>query len=159
MPALKASLDHPIGGRPPLLMRRLKEDRLPELPPCEQSVVRAPMSGKQASAYQDAIERARDDRGGGRVLEALHRLRQVNLCPDCPDDLADNDVIESSARLAIAIKCLDRSRAAGESALIFLDDLEVMARLSGLLQRRYRLDNAPMTISGRVSGSSRAGPC
>jgi len=155
MPALKASLDRPMGGRPPLLMRRLKEDRLPELPPCEQSVVRAPMCGKQASAYQDAIAKARDDRGGGRVLEALHRLRQVSLCPDCSDDLADNDVIESSARLASSIKCLDQIRAAGESALMFLDDPDVMARLSGLLQRRYRLDNAPMTISGKVSGPSR----
>jgi hypothetical protein len=155
MPALKASLDQPLGGRPRLLMRRLKEDRLPELPQCEQIVIRAPMSGRQASAYQDAIEKARDDRGGGRVLEALHRLRQVSLCPDCPDDAADTDVIKSSARLAIAIKSLDRIHAAGESALIFLDDLAVMARLSGLLQRRYKLENAPMTISGKVPGPSR----
>lgn len=155
MPALKASLDRPVGGRPPLLMRRLKEDRLPELSPCEQRVVRAPISGTQASAYHEAITKARDDRGGGRVLEALHRLRQVSLCPDCSDDLADEDVIESSARLGIAIQCLDQIRATGESALIFLDDLAVMARLSGLLQRRYYLENAPMTISGKVSGPSR----
>jgi Helicase conserved C-terminal domain len=30
-----------------------------------------------------------------------------------------------------------------------------MARLAGLLQRRYALTNAPMTISGKVSGAAR----
>jgi SNF2 family DNA or RNA helicase len=53
------------------------------------------------------------------------------------------------------MKCLDQIRTSGESALVFLDDLAVMARLSGLLQRRYKLENAPMTISGKVSGPGR----
>ena len=38
---------------------------------------------------------------------------------------------------------------------MFVDDLKVQARLTGLIQRRYRLATAPMVINGTVAGSSR----
>ena len=39
--------------------------------------------------------------------------------------------------------------------LLFVDDLGIQARLTGLLQRRYGLSAAPMVINGTVAGSSR----
>ncbi|PWC26462.1 DEAD/DEAH box helicase [Teichococcus aestuarii] len=152
---LKASLDRPIGGRPPLLLRRLKEDRLPDLPPRSDTVMRAEMRGAQLAAYEEAVALGRSDQGAGRVLEALQRLRAVSLHPDAESAADDADLIAGSARLSVALGALDAVAERGERALVFLDDLAMMARLAGLLQRRYRLPTAPMTISGKVAGAAR----
>jgi hypothetical protein len=152
---LKASLDRPIGGRPPLLLRRLKEDRLPDLPARSESVVRAEMCGAQLAAYEEAVALGRSDQGAGRVLEALQRLRAVSLHPGTESATGDAELIGDSARLRVALKALDAVAERGERALVFLDDLAMMARLAGLLQRRYRLPAAPMTISGKVAGAAR----
>ncbi len=153
--ALKASLDRPLGGRPPLLLRRLKEDRLPDLPPRHDNVTFAAMATVQLEAYEDALDMARNDQGTGRILQALHRLRAVSLHPD-PEDAADDaTLIGNSARLGLAVQMLDEIAERGERVLVFIDTQIMMAKLVGLLQRRYRLANAPMTISGKVAGSAR----
>ena len=152
---LKASLDQSFGGRPALLKRRLKDKVLPGLPECAQEVRSAPMRGMQLTAYDAAVAIARDDKGAGRVLEALQRLRQVSLCPEVSDDLEDEALIHSSVRLELALQALDNIQTRGERALLFLDSLSLMARLAGLLQRRYRLADAPMTINGSVAGATR----
>lgn len=152
---LKASLDRPVGGRPPLLLRRLKEDRLPDLPPRHDSVTRAEMRGAQLAAYEEAVALGRSDQGAGRVLEALQRLRAVSLHPDAESAADDAELISGSARLRLALDALDAIAARGERALVFLDDLAMMTRLVGLLQRRYRLPSPPMTISGKVAGAAR----
>jgi len=152
---LKSSLDRPIAGRPPLLLRRLKEDRLPDLPPRTEEVARAEMSGVQLVAYEEAVALGRSDQGTGRVLEALQRLRAVSLHPDVEAATDDADLASGSARLRLALDALDGIAERGERALIFLDDLTMMARMAGLLQRRYRLPAAPLTINGKVTGAAR----
>ena len=57
--------------------------------------------------------------------------------------------------MRLTLETLDEVARKCERALIFVDDLELMARLAGLLQRRYRLEFAPMTISGKVPGAAR----
>ena len=151
---LKASLDRPLGGSPALMLRRMKQDHLPDLPPRENSVTSAPMRGSQLVAYEAAVTLGRSDQGAGRVLEALQRLRSVSLHPN-PEEPDDDLLIAGSARLGLAIAALDRIAAEGEGALLFLDDLTLMARLAGLLQRRYRLAHTPMTINGSVAGGAR----
>ena len=47
---LKASLDTSLGGRPPLMLRRMKEDKLPDLPPRTEVIRRAEMSGAQVGS-------------------------------------------------------------------------------------------------------------
>jgi SNF2 family DNA or RNA helicase len=153
--ALKASLDRPVGGRPPLLLRRLKEDQLPDLPPRQDMIIKEEMSGAQLAAYGAAVAVGRDDRGAGRVLEALQRLRAVSLHPDPDSPANDDDMVAASARLRVALRSLDEIAAKDERALIFVDDLGMMARLAGLLQRRYRLSTTPMTINGKVAGAAR----
>ena len=152
---LKSSLDRSLGGRPPLLLRRLKEDRLPDLPPRQDVVVREEMHGAQLAAYEDAIALGRVDQGAGRVLEALQRLRAVSLHPKPEGDLDDTALIQASARLRLVMEALDRIRERDEGALLFLDDLTLMARLAGVLQRRFRLRAPPMIISGKVAGAAR----
>ncbi len=113
------------------------------------------MRGAQLAAYDAAVAIARDDKGAGRVLEALQRLRQVSLCAEISDDAGDEIVSRNSVRLELALEALDQIHARGERALLFLDSLALMARLAGLLQRRYRLTDAPMTINGSVAGVAR----
>ena len=155
MEGLKTSLDTPLGGRPPLMLRRMKEDKLPDLPPRTEVIRRAEMSGVQLAAYDDAVALARAGQGPGHVLEALQRLRAVSLHPGA-DEVADDDmIVAGSARLRLTLETLDGIARSGERALVFVDDLDLMARLAGLLQRRYRLQAPPMTISGKVSGAAR----
>jgi SNF2 family DNA or RNA helicase len=152
---LNASLDRPQGVRPPLLLQRLKETDLPDLPTRKESVVRCTMGSEQLIAYREAVALGRSDQGAGRVLEALQRLRTVSLHPDihyAPDDQA---LISGSARLQKALGMLDEIAEKNERALVFLEDLALMARLTGLLQRRYRLSSPPMTINGSVAGAAR----
>jgi hypothetical protein len=155
MHRLKTSLEGWHGGRPPLMLRRLKEDRLPELPPCGDEVRELVMPPKQESAYLDAIAIARSASRKGAALEALQLLRRVCLHPDPEGATDDDQFIEQSARMRLAFDALDGISARGERALIFLDDLAVQARLASLVQRRYRLSAPPMIINGSVAGVTR----
>jgi hypothetical protein len=152
---LRSDLDQPTGGRPPIMLRRLRRERLPDLPLLHEHIDEQEMPAIQAAAYAEAIARARDgDRGS--VLAALQRLRAVSLHP-MPDQHAEDDeaFIAASARLVAAFTALDKIAAMGERALLFVDDLDVQARLSGIIQRRYQLPAAPVMINGSVAGKTR----
>ena len=102
-PKPKASLDRPFGGRPALLLRRLKEDKLPDLPPRCDKVLFANMAPVQLEAYLEAVEISRSDRGDGRVLQALQRIRAVSLHPDPEGARDDAALVAVSARLGLAL--------------------------------------------------------
>jgi len=155
---LKGTIDQWHGGRPPLLLRRLKQDRLPGLPQPNEIIARAEMPPKQREAYEQAIGQARDGRRTkkqGAVLSALHELRKCSLHPDRDSVSTDAEFIAASARLRLAFDALDKIAAAKERALIFLNDLDMQARLVGLIQRRYGLALPPMVINGTVAGADR----
>jgi SNF2 family DNA or RNA helicase len=151
---LKSYLDVWHGGRPPLLLRRLKEDRLPDLPKPIERISEAAMRGEQLLQYEAAIEDARRVKKSGAILESLQRIRAISLCPD-GEFVSDDELIESSARIRTAFDILDTIASRGERVLIFLDDLDLQARLAGVIQRRYRLPAPPMIINGRVDGATR----
>jgi hypothetical protein len=151
---LRATLDGSIGGRPPVMLRRLRRDRLPDLPSQDEKLDERVMPPPQAAAYAEAITQARAG-GPGDVLRALQRLRAVSLHPQPDATLDDKAFIAVSARFIGAFSTLDEIAAKGERALLFVDDLAVQARLTGLIQRRYGLASAPMVINGTVTGISR----
>ncbi|HZS85286.1 MAG TPA: DEAD/DEAH box helicase [Stellaceae bacterium] len=152
---LKGGLERWQGGRPPLLLRRLTADRLPDLPPCEEAVTELAMPAEQADAYNALVASARGAGRKGAVLEALQALRRVCLHPDPDQPADDQEFISKSARLRLTFQALDSIADRGERALIFLDDLALQARLVGIIQRRYRLPTPPMVINGEVAGASR----
>jgi hypothetical protein len=152
---LRESLDQERSNRPPLLLRRLKEDRLPELPPREEVIHAETMQGAQLDAYEETIRSAKGAKRQGAVLEALQRLRAVCLHPQADNEAGDDAFISASARIRMTMSALDGIAAKAERALIFVDDLHMQARLAGLLQRRYRLPSPPMVINGKVDGESR----
>ncbi|WP_194913661.1 C-terminal helicase domain-containing protein [Azospirillum sp. INR13] len=135
--------------------RRLKQDRLPDLPVPWEDVRETPMPAPQRTAYEEVIAAARGDDKPGAVLEALQRLRAILLHPDPDVPQSDDAFIAASARLQGAFAALDAVAASGERALVFLDDLAMQARLAGVIQRRYRLAAPPMIISGQVAGGVR----
>ncbi|MCS6931832.1 MAG: DEAD/DEAH box helicase, partial [Acetobacteraceae bacterium] len=151
---LRRSLDSGFGKRPPLLLRRLREDKLPELPRHEVRLHRTEMPPLQRQAYEQTVQAARQDPRRGKVLETLLKLRATCLHP-APEEADDEAFIAASARLRAAIEVLDKIAGRGERALIFVDNLAMQARLSPLLQRRYRLPSAPMIINGSVNSRGR----
>jgi hypothetical protein len=151
---LRIKLDKPSGNRPALMLRRLRRDHLPDLPQQHEKLYEQVMPPPQAAAYAKAIAEAREG-GRGDVLAALQRLRAASLHPDPDIDLDDEAFIAASARCIVAFATLDEIAAKRERVLLFVDDLAVQARLSGVIQRRYRLPAAPVLINGSVAGSSR----
>jgi superfamily II DNA or RNA helicase len=152
---LKALLEGPFGGAPRLLLRRMKEDELPDLPRAEFHVHKVAMPAAQAAAYDALIANVMADDRKGAVLEGLQRLRSIALHPDLQMGGTDEEFIAASARLQVCFDALDRVAAAGERALIFLDSLDLQARLAGVIQRRYKLSMPPAIISGEVAGHRR----
>lgn len=153
--SLKALLEGAFGGAPALLLRRMKEDELPDLPRAEFHVHEVAMPAVQSEAYHSLIARVLEDDRKGAVLEGLQRLRLIALHPDPQMSSGDDEFIAASARLKVCFDALDRIAAADERALIFLDSLDMQARLAGIIQRRYRLAAPPAIISGEVAGHRR----
>ena len=154
MRGLRRQLDERIGGAPALMLRRMREDHLPELPGLEMDVRRAPMPPLQLATYRRALEDARQA-GGGGVLAALQAFRAISLHPDPSMEAPDSAFIRASARLTLCFDVLDAVAAAGERALIFVESRALQPRLAAMVQRRYRLAATPEIISGAVPGAKR----
>jgi SNF2-related domain len=151
---LRDTLVGPIGGRSPVMLRRLRREHLPDLPLQSEKLDERAMPPPQATTYAEAITQARAG-GPGDVLTALQRLRAVSLHPQPAATLDDEAFIAMSARFISAFSTLDEVAAKGERVLLFVEDLSAQARLTGLIQRRYGLAAAPMVINGTVAGGSR----
>ena len=152
---LKKRLEQPFGGAPALLLRRMKEDHLPDLPKAQAAITRKPMPAIQSDAYEAVLSNARNGTSRNTVLEALQAFRALSLHPNPRMDADDATFIRASARLDLAFEALDRIAAAGERALIFLEKLDLQPRLAGVIQRRYRLAAPPEIINGQVPGARR----
>jgi len=143
--------------RPPLMLRRMKEDHLHGLPEKRESVIEELMPPEQASAYEEALRLAAHSKGQrGMMLEVLHRLRRISLLAGelGAEGLTDADVARS-ARLSATMRVLDDIAEAGEKALLFVEFLDMQEVLIPYLQRRYGLSRPPLRISGTVSGHRR----
>ncbi len=119
------------------------------------------MPAAQALAYDQVIAAARvreDQQDRGWMLQALQQLRGICLHPvhpDASDAIEDDDYIGQSARLAATFKILDEVSAQKRKALVFVELLAMQTKLAGLIQRRYRLSQLPMIISGEIAGAER----
>ena len=143
------------GGRPPLLLRRMKDECLDSLPKKHVHKLPRPMPRVQADAYDRVIRRALATKGQpGRMLEVLHGLRGVSLHPT-PPEAAGADYATDSARLATTFQALDRIHADGEKALIFCESLAMQALLAVEIARRYGLPHPVARINGGVAGDQR----
>ena len=137
---------------PALMLRRLKEDHIPEL--LEKEVHRrvVEMPKEQAEAYSEVVMNGRTDRN---MLQTLHQLRSISLHPASPGELDTDKYILASARLSEAFRILDRIEDYGQKALLFVEARWMQDFLVGALRRRFSLSEDVLVINGSVAGRIR----
>jgi len=141
----------------PWMLRRMKEDHLDGLPLKKEHIIEVNMSDEQSAAYTRTLALASTLKGeNNRKLQLLNELRKVSLlaCDVEAEGLTD-ELVRKSARFNALIQILDRVRALGEKALIFVEFISIQDALIPYLQKRYQLTEPPMRISGAVNGDRR----
>jgi SNF2 family DNA or RNA helicase len=136
----------------PFLLRRLKREVAPELPPRTEITLRCELDASERAVY-DAIRAATRAevverlRAGGSViaaLEALLRLRQAA----CHSGLVPGQHAETSSKLETLLEALETVIEDGHKALVFSQWTELLDRVEPLLRRA----EYPFT---RLDGSTR----
>ncbi len=143
--------------KPPMMLRRMKEDHLHGLPKKNTIVQKTYMSPQQAQKYTDITRQAMMEKGEkGAILKALQHMRNCSLFASevGGSGLTDSHVAES-ARLSAAVETLDRIAQKGEKALVFLESLKLQELLIPYLQKRYSMRRPPLRISGKDAGVTR----
>lgn len=153
LPQLQRALTQPSEeSGPALMLRRLKEERIPRLP--EKLVHRrvVEMPSRQASQYANIVLDPQQRRS---MLQSLHLLRSISLHPRTPDDGDINEYIAESARLSETFRIIDSIAERGDKALLFVESREMQDFLIGALRRRFELREDVLVINGAVSGRTR----
>jgi hypothetical protein len=107
----------------PFVLRRLKREVAPELPPRTEVVLRCELGESERSLYEAVHAATREDvvsrlRAGGSVLaalEALLRLRQAS----CHPALLPGQEAETSAKTEVLLETLGEAVADGHKSLVF----------------------------------------
>jgi SNF2 family DNA or RNA helicase len=105
------------------VLRRLKRDVAPELPPRTEAVLRVELDERERAVYDAVRAASRADvvallEGGGGVmkaLEALLRLRQAS----CHPALVPGQTAASSSKVDLLVESLATAAADGHKALVF----------------------------------------
>lgn len=153
---LKVALTGNASGKThPIMLRRLKTERLKGLPDIEHHELRVQMPESQAVEYSKAVQAAHSGKGEkGAMLKAIQKFRMVSLLPGDTSELSNDELLKSSARLSECFKILDRIQSSNEKALIFIEFREVQPILSGIIAERYSI-RPPLIINGAVPGETR----
>jgi superfamily II DNA or RNA helicase len=151
----------------PFVLRRLKREVAPELPPRTEAELRCQLTPEEREVY-DAVRAAtlrevvrRLETGGSvlAALEALLRLRQAA----CHSGLVPGRAAETSSKVSLLLETLDEVVAEGHKALVFsqwtslLDRIEPHLKTAGIAFER--LDGATRDRAGVVARfQDEAGP-
>ncbi|MCI0571829.1 MAG: DEAD/DEAH box helicase [Myxococcaceae bacterium] len=107
----------------PFILRRLKQDVAPELPPRTESVMHVSLDERERSVYDAVMAATRAEvvallnEGGSvlKALEALLRLRQAA----CHSALVPGQHATSSSKVETLVEALDTAVSEGHKALVF----------------------------------------
>jgi len=160
---LKAKVDQPQTGHPPLMLRRMKGDHLRGLPSREVKTYCTPsMPQVQADAYTQVVRSAKSGgRSKGNMLRVIHSLRGISLHPRGAEGVDPYDArsrltwIESSARVQQALAILEDIRQRREKALVFIEDRAVQSVFSAIVAAHFYLPAEPDIINGETPGDHR----
>jgi superfamily II DNA or RNA helicase len=143
----------------PFVLRRLKRDVAPELPPRTEAVLWVELDQTERDAY-DAIRAAtqaevvtllEQGRGVMAALEALLRLRQAS----CHRGLLPGQTAASSTKVATVIEALSAAAADGHKALVFSQWTSLLDRVEPALEEAglafTRLDGSTVDRAGVVA--------
>jgi superfamily II DNA or RNA helicase len=134
----------------PFVLRRLKRDVAPELPPRTEVALYCTLATEERAAYDAILAATREDvvarlRAGGSTMEALEALLRLRQAA-CHRGLLPGQAAESSSKVELLLETLDTALAEGHKALVFsqwtslLDLLEPALARAGIA--RLRLDGA-----------------
>ncbi|HEY7375784.1 MAG TPA: DEAD/DEAH box helicase [Polyangia bacterium] len=151
----------------PFILRRLKQDVAPELPPRTESVLRVELTDGERAVY-DAVRAATQKdvlallqggdgdggKGGGSIikaLEALLRLRQAA----CHPALVPGQTAATSSKIEALLEALDTAVAEGHKALVFSQWTSLLDLIEPALARAElpfaRLDGTTRDRAGVVA--------
>ncbi len=143
----------------PFLLRRLKRDVAPELPPRTDAVLRVELGDGERAVY-DAVRAAAQkdllallDEGKGvmQALEALLRLRQAA----CHPSLVPGQKAETSSKVEALVEALETAASEGHKALVFSQWTSLLDLIEPALARAElsfaRLDGSTRDRAGVVS--------
>lgn len=142
--------------RPPVMLRRMKDEVLDGLPPKKVVRHQIDMPPAQAERYSRVIEQAMLLRGTGErglMLKVLHELRGTSLYPYSPNDEEFDP--QNSARLQGVFKALEGIKNAGEKVLVFCEDLAMQAKLAAEIRYRFGTAHPISRIHGGVGPQAR----
>ena len=143
----------------PFLLRRLKREVAPELPPRQEQTVPVELSRAERGLYDSARLAALAELSGPesgdpdaqrfRMLAALSRLRQLA----CHPRLDDPRSTVPSAKLAAALEILDEAHEGGHKALVFSQFTRHLALIREALEAR---DRRLLYLDGGTPAAQRA---
>ena len=152
----------------PLLLRRLKEDKLEGLPEKKIYQYKLAMPEAQLEEYMNAAISAKrkicgiaDNKRKNHILRTILKLRDISLHPDA-NRFSDNgfanmpadEIISRSARFIETFAILDEIKKKREKALIFLLSRKMQLVVQRLISEKYSIDCA-RPINGEVPGDRR----
>ncbi|MDI6711212.1 MAG: SNF2-related protein [Bacillota bacterium] len=128
----------------PFVLRRTKQEAVPELPPRNETVLTCELAPAQRRLYRDVLQVCRDrvmatveEKGIAAshitILDALLKLRQICCHPQLLK--APGNKAHSSAKLDLFREMLDGILAAGNRVLVFSQFVEMLAILRRELDR------------------------
>ncbi len=151
----------------PFVLRRLKRDVAPELPPRTEVVLHCELDESERAVYDGARAATRDDviaklnAGGGviQALEALLRLRQAA----CHSGLVPGQEAAGSSKIEVLLRALEEATSEGHKALVFSQWTGLLDRVEPHLRQQdiafTRLDGSTRDRAGVVeSFQSKDGP-
>lgn len=140
---------------PPIAQRRLKEERIENLPRKDYRFYPMSMPNIQKSAYNEALNNLSDG-ARGAALSVLHYIRGVSLHPQSPDQVTtDIDTYFShSARFEATRNILNSIRDRRERVLLFTEDRHMQKRVALWLMSTFGLESVPI-INGETSVTKR----
>jgi len=144
----------------PFLLRRMKDEVAPELPPRTEGVLscvldraeREVYDGVRAATLKNVVEKLESGGGVMAALEALLRLRQAS----CHSALVPGQQADGSSKIRLLVETLDSVVAEGHKALVFsqwtslLDHCEPALTAAGI--EFLRLDGSTRDRQAVVEG-------
>ncbi|MBR3070947.1 SNF2-related protein [Fibrobacter sp.] len=150
---LGQELHKELGG---YFLRRLKCDVAKELPSKHLVSKEILMPTEQLNRYLMSI----DIGGKPEPGDALHRIQELKRISDhpyldekCWDDLSNNELINSSAKLIATIKILDEIQSKGEKVIIFTERRDMQRMLQRIILDKY--DLAISIINGETNTTTK----
>lgn len=125
----------------PFVLRRLKREVAPELPPRTEVTLRCELGDDERGVYdavraatmKEVVERM-EQGGGGNVMAALEALLRLRQAASHAALVPGNDSIERSAKVTLLVDKLDEAVADGHKALVFSQWTSLLDKVEGPLR-------------------------